>query len=288
MPRLEAQKFFNGFFGFIRVCALVPFLAVLNAGCGGDGGNALKSGASTEGLSIGRMKVAIMPEYDDPGVLAIYDGKFEEVASYPIKTSFLIPKGSVISDACSLSHEGQHFCQLYRTVNRGAHDEVSLLLPYPNFYLSFHTPRLDIEKEKKELIYAIKANHPIKTVEIDIQQPLRSTAFSVTPPGGASLSEKSDAISVIKGFNHFAYKLEGVAKGQESAFGITYLKSDPNPSVDIKYTSMRTPQTQSAPYEAQRNVKTIIYIVFGTGVLFIAAVGFWFFRSRNKKRGRTA
>ena len=271
---------------YLRFFTLIPLLAILAAGCGGDAGNSLGSGAPTKDLSIGRMKVAIMPEYDDPSVLAVYDGKFEEVASYPIKTSFLIPKGSVISDACSLSHEGQHFCQLYRTVNKGEHDEVSLLLPYPNFYLSFHTPRLDIEREKKELTYLIKANHPVKTLEVDIQQPLRSTAFNVAPPGSAALLEKNDAISIIKGFNYFSYKLEGVAKGQENAFEIAYLKSDPNPSVDIKYTAMRTPTTQSTPYEAQRNIKTLIYLLFGTGVLCIAAVAVWIFRSRNKKRGK--
>lgn len=273
---------------YLRIFTIIPFLAILNAGCGGDAGNTLGSGAPTTDLAIGRMKVAIMPEYDDPSVLTIYDGKFEEVSSYPIKTSFLIPKGSVISDACSLSHEGQHFCQLYRTVNRGAHDEVSLLLPYPNFYLSFHTPRLDIEKEKKELNYLIKANHPVKTLEVDIQQPLRSTEFKVSPPGSAVQMEQGDAISVIKGFNHFAYKLEGVAKGQENAFKIAYLKSDPNPSVDIKYTAMRsTPQTQSAPYESQRNIKAIIYVLFGTGALCITAVAVWFFRSRSKKRSKS-
>lgn len=274
---------------YLRIFTLVPLLALLNAGCGGEGVNALKSGAPTENLSIGRMKVAIMPEYDDPSVLAIYDGKFDEVESYPIKTSFLIPKGSVISDACSLSHEGQHFCQLYRTVNRGEYDEVSLLLPYPNFYLSFHTPRLDIEREKKEMAYSIKANHPVKVLEVEIQQPLRSSEFKVSPPGGAISSEAGDAISIIKGFNHFAYKFEGVAKDRENVFRIAYLKSDPNPSVDIKYTAnaMRSaPQTQSAPYETQRNVKMVIYLLFGTGVLCVAALTAWFLRARSKKRGK--
>ena len=31
-----------------------------------------------EVLSIGRMKIAIWPEYDDPGVLVIYDGRFAD------------------------------------------------------------------------------------------------------------------------------------------------------------------------------------------------------------------
>jgi len=270
----------------IKIFAIVSLLAVFTSGCNKGAENTLGYGAPTKDLFIGRMKVAIMPEYDDPSVLAIYDGKFEDVSSYPIKTSFLIPKGSVISDACSLSHEGQHFCQLYKTVNRGEHDEVSLLLPYPNFYLSFHTPRFDVKGERKEFDYLIKANHPIKTMEVDIQQPLRSTAFNISPPGSAALAENSGTISVIKGFSHFIYKLEGISKGQENAFKINYIKSDPNPSVDIKYTSMKSPQTQSAPYETQRNIKAIIYILFGTGALCIMAVVAWSFRSRKKKRSR--
>ncbi len=270
----------------IRIIAIVFSIAV--SGCDRGAGNTPAVGAPTKDLSIGRMKVAIMPEYDDPSILAIYDGKFEDVSSYPIKTSFLVPKGSVISDACSLSHEGQHFCQLYKTVSKGEQDEVSLILPYPNFYLSFHTPRIDVKDERKEFDYLVKANHSIKTMEVDIQQPLRSTAFIISPPGNAAMSEKNGTISVIKGFNHFTYKLEGVSKDQESTFKIGYIKSDPKPSVDIKYTSMKTPQTPSASYETQRNIKTIIYMVFGTGAFGIMAVAVWFFRSRKKKRSRAS
>lgn len=270
---------------YARVFVVISFLVIFQSGCDKDAGNTLGS-SSTKDLSIGRMKVAVMPEYDDTSVLAIYDGKFDEVSSYPIKTSFLIPKGSVISDACSLSHEGQHFCQLYRTVNKGEHDEVSLLLPYPNFYLSFHTPQLDVKVEKKEFNYLIKANHHIKILEVDVQQPLRSTAFNISPPASATASEINGAISIIKGFNHFAYKIEGVSKGQESAFKIGYIKSDPKPSVDIKYTSMQTPPSQTASYEAQRNIKTIIYMIFGTGILAIIVVVVWFIRFRKAKQGK--
>ena len=273
---------------YIKVFAIVFSLVIFNTGCDGDAGNKRGVGAPDKDLSIGRMKVAIMPEYDDPSVLAIYDGKFEDVSSYPIKTSFLIPKGSVISDACSLSHEGQHFCQLYKTVNKGGHDEVSLILPYPNFYLSFHTPQFEVKDKKKEFDYLIKANHPIKTMEVDIQQPLRSAEFNISPPGSAVMSEKSGTISVLKGFNHYTFKFEDVLKGQESAFKIKYIKSDPKPSVDIKYTSMKSPQTQSTSYETLRNVKTLIYLFFGTGAFGLMVVTIWLIRSRKKKQSRAA
>ena len=270
----------------LRGFAIVFLLVFLNSGCDKGAENTLGAGGAMKDLSIGRMKVSIMPEYDDPSVLAIYDGRFEEVSSYPIKTSFLIPKGSVISDACSLSHEGQHFCQLYKTINRGNYDEVSILLPYPNFYLSFHTPQLDVKIEKKAIEYQIRANHPIKTMEIDIQQPLRSTEFSILPAENAAVSQKDGSISLIKGFNHVIYRLENVAKNQENTFTINYVKSDPKPSVDIKYTSMKEPQTQTTSYETQRSIKTIIYALFGTGAFGMIALVAWYFRSRKKKPGK--
>lgn len=267
----------------LKIVASILLLASILSGCNQGAGNAPSSGGAPPGLTIGRMKVAIMPEYDDPSVLAIYDGKFEEAASYPIRTRFLIPKGSVISDACSLSHEGQHFCQLYKTASKGEYDEVSLVLPYPNFYLSFHTPQLDVASEKKEIAYRIKVNHPIKNMEVELQQPLRSNAFSISPPENARPSRKDGSISVIKGFNYAYYQLEDVAAEREIAFGIHYLKSDPKPSVDIKYSSMKETGAKGKSYESQRNVKTILYALFGAGLAGVLALIAWRIRSRKKQ-----
>jgi hypothetical protein len=260
---------------------IIFFLASLNTGCDKGTGKALGIGETTKDLSIGRMRVAIWPEYDDPSVLVIYDGKFEEVDSYPIKTSFFVPTGSVINDACSLSHKGQHFCQLYKTTKRGEYDEVSLLLPYPNFYLSFHTPNLAAAEQKK-FDYRIKANHPIKTMEIDIQQPLRSTRFSIAPAKSMVLSQSTT--TRIKGFNHFAYTLDNIPEGQENVFTINYIKSDPKPSVDIKYSRMTGPKVWSSPYETQRNIKTFVYILFGSGVFGVMSMIAWLIWSRKKKQ----
>jgi len=265
-------------------------LTAANSGCNKGAEKTLESGEATKGLSIGRMRASVWPEYDEASVLAIYDGKFAEDPShpikYPIKTSFFVPKGSTISDACSLSYGGQHFCQLYKTTHRGAYDEISLLLPYPNFYLSFHTPRMDVANEKRNVGYQIKTNHPVKTMEVNIQQPLRSSAFEISPPKGAVKAKKDASISVVTGFNYFTYVMNNVAKDRVSTFGIHYVKKDPKPSVDIKFTSMKgTKIFGTAPYEAQRNIKTLVYAVFGTGALAVIALMVWFFRSRKKQRG---
>ena len=261
---------------------IVIFLTSLNTGCDKDAGKAIESGKAINDLTIGRMRVAIWPEYDDPSVLVIYDGRFEDASSYPIKTSFLVPKGAVISDACSLSYEGQHFCQLYKSVNRGAYDEVSLLLPYPNFYLSFHSFGFDIAAEQREFDYHIKANHPITAMEVDIQQPLRSTAFNISPAENATNSLEKGTISKVKGFNHFAYQLNDISEGQESVFKINYIKDDPKPSVDIKYASMSGPQVWGSPYETQKKIKSMVYILFGSGLLGVMLIAWYIWSRKNK------
>jgi hypothetical protein len=218
------------------------------------------------------MQVAIWPEYDDPGVLAIYDGKFEDVTQFPIKTSFLVPKGAVINDACSLSHEGQHFCQLYTVKETPDFDEVEVYLPYPNFYLSFHFTAFDIAREKRAFSYRIKSNHSIDRLEVDIQQPLRSSEFQISPGDGQ--------LKVTNDENHYYYAYDDVETSAERVFNIGYVKHDSMPSVDIKYSRMTGPKVFSSPYETQRNFRMFVYLMFGTGVGGVILLMLWLFRAR--------
>ncbi len=230
-----------------------------------------------EDLSIGRMRVLIWPEHDDPGVLVVYDGRFADDSGFPTTTTFFIPKGAVINDVCSLSPGGQHFCQLYEIVEGDTMDKAVVSLPFSNFYLSFHTPPLDAASERREVEYTIKANHPIATMEVDIEQPLRSTDFVISPSG----SEPSEE----NGFNHFEYTVENISKGEERMFRIGYAKQDSAPSVDIKYSSMTGERVWGSPYDTQRKVKTFIYIVFGTGIAVAAAGLSWIVFLRKRNRG---
>lgn len=231
-------------------------------------------------LEIGRMRVAIWPEYDSAGVLFIYDGKFKDNGVFPTESSFLLPAGSVISDACSLSPKGQHFCQLYKQKNIGEADEVSMKLPYPNFYLSFHSDPFAASGEKRVLNHTIKANHKIDKLEIDIQSPLRAEGFGISKPEGFEVSDK-------KGFTHYEKVFEGVEKGQVIEVSIEYSKPDRTPSVDIKYTPMSAPENANAPspYQRQKSVLVLGYVTAGAGLVLLIGLMYLVFRSKGKKDG---
>lgn len=184
---------------------------------------------------IGRMRVAIWPEFDDPGALVIYDGRFIDDGAFPIETTFLIPKGAVISDACSLSPKGQHFCQLFTQKNAGDMDEVILKLPYPNFYLSFRIKPFKGDNPLKKLNYTIKTSHPVSKLEVDIQKPLRAEGFTIIPDS----SEREE----LKGFEHYRYVFKDKEAGTILPFEISYKKEDNRPSVNIKYSPMKGSKT---------------------------------------------
>ncbi|MBI5286051.1 MAG: cytochrome c-type biogenesis protein CcmH [Deltaproteobacteria bacterium] len=225
-------------------------------------------------LTIGRMRVAIWPEYDDPGVLVIYDGRFKDDLAFPAETSFLIPKGAVISDACSLSPKGQHFCQLYKVIDYADVSEVRLKLPFPNFYLSFHIEPFEARKEEKQFRYIIKVNHPIDRLEVNIQRPLRSEGFKVTPEA----IEKAEA----KGFELYNYAFDNVPKGKVLGFKVEYVKKDTLSSVDIKYSPMAGPKVWGSPYETQKKVSTILYSVAGMGALLLIGLLWFLLRGRGR------
>ncbi len=228
----------------------------------------------SDNITIGRMNVKIWPEYDDTGVLVIYDGRFTDSALFPLKARFLIPTGSVVSDACSVSPRGEHFCQLYEISSGKEFDEITITLPYPNFYLSFHTPSLGSEKQKS-FTYTIKATYPVDTMEVDIQQPLRAERFVVSPPARAEL---------IRGFTHFLYEIKNVKEGDTREFKISYYKEDQKPSVDIKYSPpmMKGADTgKGSPYSTQRMVRILLYGGFFTGLLVLGIIIAWFVRSKK-------
>lgn len=194
---------------------------------------------------IGRMRVALWPEFDDPGVLVIYDGRFIDDGSFPIETNFLVPKGAVISDACSLSPKGQHFCQLFTQRSAGDMDEVVLKLPYPNFYLSFRIRPFNIDNPLRKFNYVIKTSHPVSKLEVDIQRPLRAEEFTVNPVW----EDKEE----LKGFEHYRYVIKDRDAGAVIPFDISYKKEDSRPSVNIKYSPMKGAKTWGDADYAQIN-----------------------------------
>lgn len=231
--------------------------------------------ASADSLEIGRWRVALWPEYDDAGALVIYDGRFVDPSAFPAKTRFILPKGVVVSDACSLSPGGEHFCQIYKIIDKGSFDEIELWLPFPNFYVSFHLPPTDTAQEQRQLDFLLQINHRVERLEVDIQEPLRSQGFALTPDKQGELSER-------KGFKHHLLVWPAIKVGEKLPFGIRYVKTDARPSVDIKFSRMSAPKIWGSPYDKQKKATFYLYVMFGLAVtLLVLAVVLFIWKKRS-------
>lgn len=49
-----------------------------------------------------------MPEYDDPGVLSIFESDLDSSVALPYRFSYTVPAEARVNMACQLTPSGQH------------------------------------------------------------------------------------------------------------------------------------------------------------------------------------
>ena len=216
--------------GFLYFLLLIAHCSLLIASSSFAADPVSENGTS---LRIGRMKVSIMPEYESPDVLVVYEGKFADKDAFPNQVVFTLPKGvTKLTDVCSLSPGGQHFCQLYNIINKGEYNETSVKLPYSDFFIDFKYSPFKIKSGRftRDFEYIVKLIYPIDTLEVSIQEPLRSSDFKLSPEPMNKVNKKD--------LNYYNYTFKDIKEGEDVKFRIRYAKDDTMPSVDIKFSAM--------------------------------------------------
>ncbi len=222
--------------------------------------------SSPESLVIGRMKVTIMPEYDSQSVLVIQEGKFADKTAFPSEVKFTLPmEVTKLTDVCSLSPGGHHFCQIFEIQKAGKTKFINIKLPFSDFFIDYQYAPFTVKKNSlREFNYAVDTSYAIDTLEIHVQRPMRSAEFKVQP-AVMETYEKD-------GFDFYKYKFKNVKAGDIKNITISYFKSDSAPSVDIKYSSMKMP----GMFDGKTGETLLAVGVAALGVI-------WFARRRTKK-----
>lgn len=216
--------------------------------------------AKNEKIDIGRMKLTLMPEYDGAGLIVIKEGKFADKSKFPREVTFNIPKGvKKITDVCSLSPGGQHFCQLFDITEGQGTNILNAKLPYSDFFIDFKYSPFEIEENStRTFTYDLSSQYDIKTLEVNIQKPARAEKFKLTPTT-ANTYEKT-------GYEYYKYVLKNVKAGETKSFTVSYYKADTAPSVSVKFKAMGDNRIFSG---------NIAEILLGAGVLALAFVIVW-------------
>jgi hypothetical protein len=191
--------------------------------------------AAGEPASLKDVVASVYPEYDDPlglgspTVLVMLDGQIDGAVP-PTTIRFLVPKEALMYSAGS----GPRQQYVGGPPNRVASDiqgwdEISYELKTGYFVVEYYVPIQ--ASPNKAFSVPIIVPYPIDGLTAIVQEPRKATGFSVVPQTQpANQQQYTDA----QGFNITSYTYDALDGSQELSFSVSYTKTDPTPSLEIK------------------------------------------------------
>jgi hypothetical protein len=226
-------------------------------------------------LTIPEASLKLWPEYDDPGVLVIFAGDFASDATFPQAVTFPVAEGARNVQATANDPAKGLLSQPWQMQD----GKVAYSLPLPGFHIEYYVDRPP-SGDKREIVHTFVAPYPIKSLEIAVQQPARSTDFSVTPAPGRT-------ITGADGLTYHIINLENLAAGEKRDIAISYVKTDSGLTSPQLAVTSATPAPQAAAPaqpQAKQAVQTIWLplLLISVGLLALIAIGVYWFLSRRR------
>ena len=209
-------------------------------------------------LVMARLRLSIWPEYDDPRVLIMLRGEMTPRQAFPASITLPIPKGAEIIGAGMISEQNELLLHPHQVLPGDTQDTLQLNLPVPRFFVEFYYNPFTTSGAEKRFVYPAPTTYPIELFEVDIQQPLKATAFTLDP---APMERMTDN----QGFTYHQLTYRDVGKGQSQIFTIAYIKTVTTPSVSKQQP---TPQPTEKARTRSDNTLVVLSILAGAILLF--------------------
>ena len=176
-----------------------------------------------------------------------------------------------MNSACEIDASGQHTTVNYEELT-GDNTGVSYATGKKSTHIEFYYGSFE-GAGKRELTYKVVAPAAADSLVVDIQQPLRTSGFTVSPAAKQVVNDK-------EGFKYHRFEYSNVAAGQAITFNISYEKADAKPSVEPQQAASSTATTAGGSNYA------LPLVVIGLGMVGVA--GFFFVRGRPRSPRRMA
>lgn len=214
----------------------------------------------------------LYPEYDDPRLLVMLEGKITG-AEPPTPVRFLVPLGAEMYSAGSKDAQGKY---TGGPPDRKASsvlgwDEISYELKTETFRVEYYSDEI-LGLPDKSISYDFRFLYPISDLRVIVQQPLKASNFAVVPAGTAT----TEGQFKVQVFN-FTNLTPDPANPLH--FDISYTKTDLNPS--LQSTSGSPSGSQPPPADSSTGLIVLVTV----GVVVTAMVFFWL---RGKKKLKPA
>jgi hypothetical protein len=251
-------------------------LLVLLFGAALVGGLPSSSGviSAAEPTSFRQVRLWVYPEYDDPRLLVMLEGKIAGAAP-PATVRFLVPVDAEMYSAGSMDAQGRYSGgpPARKASNIPGWDEISYDVTTDTFRVEYYVASIKGNPDKT-ISYEFRTLYPISDLSVVVQEPLRSTGFTVSPRAGST--------ALVEGFTGHLFSYQNAMPEKPLRFEITYTKSDPHPSIlPTPPASPGSGETASADAGANLVMTGIIVVVIVVAIAVV--VGRKSARGRSKK-----
>jgi mono/diheme cytochrome c family protein len=243
---------------YIRTLALVSETATQV-----PSSTASQASAPAADLVMARLRLSIWPEYDDPRVLIMLRGEMTPRQAFPTNISLPIPKGAEIIGAGMISEQNELLLHPHQILPGDTQDTLQLNLPVPRFFVEFYYNPFTTSGPEKRFVYPAPTTYPIQLFEVDIQQPVKATAFTLDPAPTERMTDN-------QGFTYHQFTYHDVGKEESRAFTIAYTKTATTPSV-----SKQQPTPQPTEKVRVRSDNTLVVLSIFAGAIFVFAGCAW-------------
>ncbi|MGE5601534.1 MAG: hypothetical protein ACM30E_00690, partial [Nitrososphaerales archaeon] len=168
----------------------------------------------------------LWPEYDDPGILVIFSGRFAEGTTFPLQVTFPVPVGARNIQATYEDASGSLINRPF-DVKDG---KLTYEIPSAAFHLEYYVDRAP-SGEQRDIAYDFVAPYPVNALSVSVQQPARSSGFTLAPASESSQTGTD-------GLTYYVFNRRNLAAGEKLGLEIKYSKAD---------TGLSAPQLAVAP-----------------------------------------
>jgi len=188
----------------------------------------------------------------------MWRGEMAPRQAFPSRITLPLPKGAEIVGAGMISEQNELLLHPYEVLSGDTQDSLQLNLPVPRFFLEFYYNPFPASGAEKRFTYTLPMPYPVEGLEVDIQQPLKATNFTLDPAPMEHLTDK-------QGFTYHQFAYHDIAPGQPQAFTISYTKTVPTPSVRKQQPA---PQRPRNVHPLSRDALVSLSILAGAIVIF--------------------
>lgn len=249
--------------------ALSGLLALLLLALAGG----LPAAAQGPGLTIGTASLRLWPEYDDPGLLVIFEGELEGATSFPQQVQILAPDAARGIQATYNDPAAGLLNQQWERVD----GKITYALPGASFHVEYYIDRPPTGNQRA-LTYTFVAPYAIRALEVSVKQPARASEFTLTPQPDSSFLGSD-------GFTYYVFNRANVAAGDRIPIEIGYNKADnavSAPQLAITDPTPRQSVATPAPISGSQPAgRWLPYVLIGVGLAGLAGVAIYWLLQRR-------